>query len=44
MIRANEIARTPEIIWTLDINEDGKSFQENYKLIFPRYTSAIDEE
>jgi hypothetical protein len=44
MIRANAIAKTPEIIWDLDISEDGKSYQENYMLLFPRYMSAIDEE
>jgi hypothetical protein len=43
-IRAKSIARTPEIIWDLDINADGKSYQENYMLLFPRYVSAIDEE
>ena len=44
MIRANAIAKTPEIIWDLDISEDGKSYQENYMLLFPRYMSAIDKE
>jgi len=38
------MTRTPEIIWNLDINEDGKSYQENYMLLFPWYVSAIDEE
>jgi hypothetical protein len=31
-------------LWDLDIDKDGKSYQENYMLIFPRYVSAIDEE
>jgi len=44
MINARKIAREPEIIWNLDINKDGKSYQENYMLLFPRYVSAIDEE
>ncbi|WP_048141811.1 hypothetical protein [Methanosarcina horonobensis] len=44
MINAKTIAREPEIIWNLDINKDGKSYQENYMLLFPRYVSAIDEE
>ncbi len=44
MIQTRSITRKPEIIWSLDINEDGKSYQENYMLLFPRYVSAIDEE
>lgn len=44
MFRANAIAKTPEIIWNLDVSEDGKSYQENYMLLFPRYMSAIYEE
>jgi hypothetical protein len=44
MIRANAMANKPEIIWKLNISEDGKSYQENYILLFPRYVSAIDEE
>jgi hypothetical protein len=43
MIRENEITRKPEIIWSLEINEDCKHYQENYMLLFPRYVSAIDE-
>jgi hypothetical protein len=44
MIRANAMANEPEIIWNLNISEDGKSYKENYILLFPRYVSAIDEE
>ncbi|MGE5457316.1 MAG: hypothetical protein ACM3RX_03075 [Methanococcaceae archaeon] len=44
MIRAKAITKKPEIVWNLDISEDGKSYQENYMLLFPRYVSAIDEE
>lgn len=37
-------AKEPEIMWNLNVSEDGKSFQENYMLLFPRYVSAIDDE
>ncbi|WP_255336259.1 hypothetical protein [Methanosarcina sp. KYL-1] len=44
VIQAKEIARKPEIVWTLDIKKDGRTYEENYMLLFPRYVSAIDEE
>lgn len=31
-------------MWNLNVSEDGKSYQENYMLLFPRYVSAIDDE
>jgi hypothetical protein len=36
--------REPEIAWNLNISKDGKVYQENYMLLFPRYASAIDDE
>ncbi|WP_440945726.1 hypothetical protein ACSAZL_16700 [Methanosarcina sp. T3] len=44
MIQAKEIAKKPEVMWDLNINKDGKSYEENYMLLFPRYVSAIDDE
>ncbi|WP_231590403.1 hypothetical protein [Methanosarcina siciliae] len=44
MIQAKEIGRKPEVMWGLNISKDGKSYEENYMLLFPRYVSAIDEE
>lgn len=44
MIQNKVVARVPEIVWDLNISEDGNSYQENYTLSFPRYVSAIDEE
>lgn len=44
MIQNKVIAIVPEIVWDLNISKDGKSYQENYTLLFPRYASAIDEE
>jgi len=44
VIQAKEIANKPEIVWNLDINKDGRNYQENYMLLFPRYVSLIDEE
>jgi hypothetical protein len=44
VIQANEIARKPEIVWTLNINEGERTYKENYLLLFPRYVSAIDDE
>ena len=44
MIQTKKMVKEPEIVWDLDIDKDGKSYQENYMLIFPRYVSAIDEE
>lgn len=44
MIRANVISREPVVTWSLNIREDGKHYQENYMLLFPRYVSAIDNE
>ncbi len=44
MIQTKAIAREPEIVWDLNISKDGKSYQENFILLFPRYVSAIDDE
>ncbi len=44
MIQTKVVAKEPEIVWDLNISKYGKSYQENYMLIFPRYVSAIDEE
>jgi hypothetical protein len=44
MIQTKVVAKGPEIMWDLNISKDGKSYQENYILLFPRYVSAIDEE
>ena len=44
MIQAKGITKEPEIMWNLNISKDGKSYQENFLLLFPRYVSAIDEE
>lgn len=44
MIQVKGITKEPEIMWSVDISKDGKSYQENYMLLFPRYVSAIDEE
>jgi hypothetical protein len=44
MTQNKVVAIVPEIVWNLNISEDGKSYQENYTLLFPRYVSAIDEE
>ncbi len=44
MLQAKAIGKKPEVMWDLNINKDGKSYEENYMLLFPRYVSAIDEE
>ncbi len=44
MIQAKVVAKKPEIMWDLNISKDGKSYEANYMLLFPRYVSAIDEE
>jgi hypothetical protein len=44
MIQTKVVAKEPEIVWNLNISKDGKSYEENYMLLFPRYISAIDEE
>ncbi|MEL7663446.1 MAG: hypothetical protein AAGU10_04870 [Methanosarcina mazei] len=44
MIQTKAIVREPEIVWDLNISKDGKSYQENFILLFPRYVSAIDDE
>jgi hypothetical protein len=44
MIQNKVVAKEPEVIWDLNISRDGKAYQENFMLIFPRYVSAIDEE
>lgn len=44
MIQTKVVAKVPEIVWNLNVSEDGKYYLENYMLLFPRYVSAIDEE
>jgi hypothetical protein len=44
MLQAKAIGKKPEVMWDLNINKDGKSYEENFMLLFPRYVSAIDEE
>lgn len=44
MIKAKDVGRKPEIVWTVDIKEDGKSYCENYMLLFPKSSSAMNEE
>lgn len=43
MVQNKVVAIAPEVVWDLNISEDGKSYRENYTLLFPRYASAIDE-
>jgi hypothetical protein len=43
-IQTKSITIKPEIIWNFNISEDGKSYQQNYAILFPKYSSAIDEE
>ncbi len=44
MIQTKVVAKKPEVVWDLKISGDGKFYQENYMLLFPRYASAINEE
>ncbi len=44
MIQAKDVGRKPEVVWAVDIKEDGKTYCENYMLLFPKYDSAINDE
>ena len=44
MIQAKVKINEPEVVWDLNISEDGKTYQRNFMVIFPRYSSAIDDE
>ncbi|HOW14084.1 MAG: hypothetical protein QUS12_13040 [Methanosarcina sp.] len=44
MIQNKVVPKEPEVVWNLNVSEDGKYYLENYTLLFPRYVSAIDEE
>lgn len=44
MIRAKDVGRKPEVVWAVDIKEDGKTYCENYMLLFPKSSSSINED